>query len=523
MRRHVVKYCEELVELSKILLVEDAYEDVARQLLARVVEVTGAGSGFLVVREESRSYQLHFEAGRDQEGLSEVERRFSSSLVRRTIRTARQLYIANLVEDPRFAGTESADTIGPCSVLVTPLLQEEEVFGVLYLENRKRIDSFHVDDRSFLGQFAEMASLFLLRSLERERLIEKNRILERDLLARYDFDGIVTHHPKMIALLKVVAQVAAAEVPVLILGESGTGKELIARAIHVNSPRRRGPLATVHCGALSPTLLESELFGHVRGAFTGARRERRGRLAAAENGTLFLDEIGEASLEVQAKLLRFLQFGEIQRVGSDRTERTSTRVIAATHRDLHQMRQRGEFREDLYYRLKVLELTVPPLRERASDVPLLVEHFLDRFWPYEGDRPRFSRRAQRRLAAYDYPGNVRELAHLVERACVLARGPGLDVDLLPPELDIQPGASSETALTTLLDQNAEIEAPNLEKLTVDSLKAAREAAVAKVESRFLEALMELHGGNVSQAARHSGIHRTYLHKLLARYPQAFDR
>ncbi|MCP4659622.1 MAG: sigma-54-dependent Fis family transcriptional regulator [bacterium] len=331
-----------------------------------------------------------------------------------------------------------------------------------------------------------------------------SRAARGDLFASHDFSGIVTRHPSMIRVLEQVAQMAEAEAPVLNRGETGTGKELIARALHVNSSRRRGPFITVNCAALSSTLLESELFGHVSGAFTGAQRERRGRLASAQSGTLLLDEVGEIPHEVQAKLLRFLQFGEVQRVGSDRVERVDTRVLAATNRDLRRMIAEGEFREDLYFRLKVLEIELPPLRSRRSDITLLTQHFLDRCWRRDGEAPRLTPAVLQRIRTYSYPGNVRELAHLVERLCVLARGSEIDLDLLPPEL---------------------VDAPHEEEvgeawptLTAEALKAAKKAAGERVERSFLESLMAYCNGNVSQASRESGIHRTYLYKLLGRHP-----
>jgi len=257
---------------------------------------------------------------------------------------------------------------------------------------------------------------------------------------------------------------------------------------------------------LKITLLESELFGHVAGAFTDAKRDRAGRLASAHGGTLFLDEVGEIPIEAQAKLLRFLQFGEIQRLGSDRTEKVDVRIVAATHRDLRQMGKDGRFREDLYFRLKVLDLTLPPLCERRGDVALLADHFLHRFWRRPGERPRWTPRAERALLAHPYPGNVRELAHAVERACLLARGPDLDLDLLPPDMA---GAASGPAAE-----------PAFSELTSGGLNEAREASVAAVEQRFLVELMRRCNGNVSRAARESGLHRTYLQKLLARHREA---
>jgi transcriptional regulator with GAF, ATPase, and Fis domain len=497
-----VSLYEELFEISKLLLAEEGSERAAETLLRRLVERCGAESGFLVVREEG-SYRQRFEVGSSREERSDLERRFSRTLVRQAIETGAVVYVPNLIEDPRFSSEESAPLIGRCSALVAPLRHEGQVYGVVYLENRSRVDSFDPASRALVAELAGIAGLFLLRASEREALRQRNRSLERDLFSQHDFQGVVTRDPRMLEILRVVAQVAGADAPVLVLGETGTGKELIARALHVNSPRRSRPFVTVHCSALPATLLESELFGHVAGAFTDAKRERTGRLAAAHGGTLFLDEAGEIPLEVQAKLLRFLQFGEVQRLGADRVEKVDVRVVAATHRNLRQMVRDGRFREDLYFRLKVLDLTLPPLRERLGDVPLLVDRFLSQHWRRPGERPRWTPRAERALLSYAYPGNVRELAHAVERACLLARGPELDLDLLPAEIA---GAVPDSAAE-----------PRFRELTGEALNEAREASVAAVERHFVSELMRRCEGNVSRAAREAGIHRSYLQKLLARH------
>lgn len=497
---------EELFQISKLLLAEEDAERTPEVLLRRLVESCGAETGFLVVREDG-SFRQKFDVGYDRGQLSAIERRFSRTLVREAIETGELLYLPNLIEDPRFASGESALVIGRCCALVAPLRHGGEVYGVVYLENRRQVDSFSPECRRLLAEFAEVAGLVLLRASEREALRRRNQSLERELFAQHDFAGIVTRDPRLVAVLRVVAQVAGADAPVLVFGETGTGKELIARALHVNSPRRARPFVTVHCAALPGTLLESELFGHVAGAFTDAKKDRPGRLAAAHGGTLFLDEVGEIPLEAQAKLLRFLQFGEIQRLGSDRVEKVDVRVVAATHRDLKQLSRDGKFREDLYFRLKVLDLTLPPLRERRGDVPLLADHFLRRHWRRPGETPRWTARAESAFAAYGFPGNVRELAHAVERACLLAQGPELDADLLPPEL----GALAGPPLAG---------PERFESLTGETLNAAREAGVAEVERRFVDELMRRCDGNVSRAAREANLHRSYLQKLLARHRPA---
>jgi transcriptional regulator with GAF, ATPase, and Fis domain len=493
-----------LVELARLLLSADDEDKTAEVLLGRVLELTGAERGFIVVRQDE-SYVQKLNIGFDRSRLSRAQRAFSRSIVRGAIESRQLVYSPDVLSDPRFAELESVQDLGCASVLAAPLHHADEVYGVIYLERRGRPADFDPDAHRFLSAFSELAGLFLLRALERQALRERNLSLEHDLLAQHDFAGILTRDSKMLGLLRTVAQVAGSGATVLILGETGTGKELVARALHLNGPRRRKPFVPVHCTALPGTLLESELFGHTRGAFTGAERERSGRIASAEGGTLFLDEIAEIPLELQSKLLRFLQFGELQRLGSDRVEKVDVRVVAATHQDLQALIRTGRFRQDLYFRLNLLELSLPPLREREGDVPLLAEHFLRKYWTRSGPEPRWTRPAWRLLEGHAYPGNVRELEHIVERACLLATGPELDAELLPSALRAAAATPAASRFGTF----------NREELA-----EARETALAEVERSYVLGLLERCEGNVSRAARESGFPRSHIQRMLARHRSA---
>jgi DNA-binding NtrC family response regulator len=270
------------------------------------------------------------------------------------------------------------------------------------------------------------------RAMEKAKLSSEAAGLRERLDSRFSFGEILGNHPSMQRLLKTVAQVAASRASVLITGESGTGKELIASAIHQNSNRRRGPFVRLNCAALAESLLESELFGHEKGSFTGAAGKRQGRFEQADGGTLFLDEVSEVPLPLQVKLLRFLQEREFERVGGNDTIRVDVRIVAASNRDLRAMVKDGTFREDLFYRLDVIRLDVPPLRARRSDIPLLAQHFLRRF-AKENEREidGFTDAALQALLAYPWPGNVRELENAIERAVVLCTDSSLDAALLP--------------------------------------------------------------------------------------------
>jgi DNA-binding NtrC family response regulator len=257
---------------------------------------------------------------------------------------------------------------------------------------------------------------------ERHRLLSENRELREALQMHHRIEGIIGEGGRMLEVFSLVRRVASSEATVLIRGESGTGKELIAKAIHYGSPRAPGPMIRVNCAALPETLLESELFGHEKGAFTGAVAARKGRFELADGGTLFLDEIGDLPLALQAKLLRVLQEREFERLGSSKPIRVDVRILTATHRDLEALLKAGQFREDLYYRLNVVTIALPALRERREDIPLLMDHFVQRFAEKNHKTIRgFTHDAREMLLRYDYPGNVRELENIIERAVVLTR------------------------------------------------------------------------------------------------------
>ncbi len=284
----------------------------------------------------------------------------------------------------------------------------------------------------------------LERCLEGATLKRDARRMRKQLSEKYRFENIVGQSPEMQVVFKSVQQVAPSRATVLITGESGTGKELIASALHHNSERSPKPFVKLHCAALAESLLESELFGHERGSFTGAEKRRLGRFEQADGGTLFLDEIGEISPSVQVKLLRVLQEHEFERVGSSQPVKVDVRVVAATNRDLKKMVEQGQFREDLYYRLNVINLRLPPLRERSGDIAPLALHFLATFAKENGkSAERFDEEALRLLKTYEWPGNVRELENVVERAVVLSDGPIIGRKQLPVELQLAPTVHSE--------------------------------------------------------------------------------
>jgi len=338
----------------------------------------------------------------------------------------------------------------------------------------------------------EELSLLVGKLTNAQALRRENVLLRKALRRQFEFKDMVSKSPKVEAVFELARTAAKSNSTVLILGESGTGKELLARAIHAESPRRDGPFVGVSCVALTETLLESELFGYEKGAFTGAVGSARGKFEIAAAGTLFLDEIGDISLKLQLDLLRVLDTREFRRVGGSQLVKVDVRIIAATNRDLKKLVESGTFREDLYYRLNVIPVTVPPLRERKEDIPLLADHFLAQF-RIEMRKPleAVSAEALEILMAHDWPGNVRELRNVLERGAVLARGPiitSMELELVPPAPSPTPSGSPEPA---------------------DSLR--------EVERRHIVSILRHHNWNITRSAKALGIDRVTLYNKIKRY------
>ncbi|MFO0581464.1 MAG: sigma-54 dependent transcriptional regulator [Anaeromyxobacter sp.] len=356
----------------------------------------------------------------------------------------------------------------------------------------------------------EIVGRSIAKAAERKNLFDRNRQLESQLRERDGGapEGLVGSSAPMREVVRMIEAVAYSATTVLVTGESGTGKELVARALHAKSPRKSHPFVALNCGALTETLLESELFGHVKGAFTGAQRDQKGLFDAADGGTIFLDEIGDIPMATQVRLLRVLQEGEIKRVGSADSVKVDVRVIAATHRDLPKLVKAGKFREDLFYRLNVINVPLPPLRDRVEDIPLLAHHFLRRYADRLAKKVRtLSPEAIELLCGYRWPGNVRELENAVERAVVLCR-----TDALTPT-DLPPAVSGRTAP---LVREAPAGGDDTTWLSL-SYAAAKEQALRRFEKSYVDALMRACDNNISAAARKAGMDRSNFKRVLRKY------
>ena len=326
--------------------------------------------------------------------------------------------------------------------------------------------------------------LLLERVANHLKLKTENRMLREKIKSKQGFGSIVGRAPEMEKLYRIIAKAAHSSHPVLILGESGTGKEMVARAIHFSGPYRDKPFIPVDCGSLVPTLIESELFGYVKGAFTGAVQSKEGLLAIAEGGTVFLDEVGELPVDLQAKLLRAIQEKEIRQVGSTKRVPINVRILAATNRDLEQSVAQGSFRRDLYFRLNVLSLRIPPLRERRQDIPLLVAHFLERITRSSGQEHTLSDEALKAMLAYDWPGNVRELENCLDRACALNTGPVIHIGDLPGAIsrtqsNVPVAGEASAKIIPMADLEKQTILNTITQLNGDKLLAARLLGIGK--------------------------------------------
>jgi transcriptional regulator with GAF, ATPase, and Fis domain len=535
-----------------------AEHDLARlleTLMDSAITLTGAERGFLLLDSREGDLaraplgsELEVAVARnlDGENLRRPQHKLSHSLALEVFASGEPVLATDAQLDPRFAEQESVHSGSLRSILCVPLISRGRTIGALYVDNRFTSGAFSREHGAILEALASQAAIaihtarLIARLRQREAELEQSRaevvglnarleaelastedalvearrqlVSERDAAARRaDYEAIRGESPQLHALFRLIDRVRDHDFPVLVVGESGTGKELVARAVHVTGARKGGPFVAINCGALPESLLESELFGHVRGAFTGAVGDRRGLFEQADGGTLFLDEIGEMPLSMQVKLLRVLQTGEITRVGGAGTRRVAVRVLAATHRDLDRMVREGTFREDLLFRLRVVDLPVPALRQREGDLELLADHFLaaNRAAGIGAVRS-ITKGALRRMRAYPWPGNVRELETFLKSACLFAEGEVLDVADVAPLLERalghaaqRQGGAPASAAAALAGAGA---AP--------AGRWSAEGSLAEVERAVVLARLQALGGNKRAAAESLGIDRSTLyHKL----------
>ncbi len=489
-----------LLDIARSLNRAGRVEELLDRILVYALEITGAERAYLLQRDDGGRLRTVASRTRDgSPGDPSVLAEISHSILDRVLDQGSTLYVSDALNNPDFMARRSVRELSLRTVVCVPIPGPSGAAGALYVDSRDVAGLIDREGVEILEAFGAQAGVALETAAHRERLEEtaesleaENRTLKQALGQRSNWDRIMGQSQAMEKVFMVLDRVVGNAVTVLMQGETGTGKELVAQALHFNGPRREANFIPVNCGALPENLLESELFGYRRGAFTGAERDHAGLVETASGGTLFLDEIGEITPPLQVKLLRVLQEGEVRRIGENIPRKVDVRIVAATHRDLVEEVKAGRFREDLYYRVNVVTVNLPPLRERGEDVILLAEHFLGRTRERIG-RPglRFGGEARRLLMSYNWPGNVRELMNAVERAGALSRS-----EIIEPD-DLLPGLRSRAPVRTVREGTLKA-----------TLQSAEEAAI-------LDALRES-GGNISQAARLLGVSRQHLHTRIRR-------
>ena len=431
-REDSLRYLSKLAELSVETMSEPHIDRVLQILVDGLIDLLGASKGFLILTESEKPW-VSVARNMEQQDIPDEESAYSDSILRAVIESGEPVIVSDALKDRRFSGATSIMSMKLSSVLAAPLVFKGQVLGLLYLGNDNVVNLFTKQDLELLRVFAAQAAAFLSNALLRKELAERVDDLSTRVSAE-SFGDMIGSCPSMQRVYQRVAKVAPTDVSVLIQGETGSGKELIARELHRRGNRIDGPFVAINCGAIPENLLESELFGHVRGAFTGAVQSQPGKFQMAGGGTLFLDEIGELPLNLQVKLLRVLQEKQVVRVGATKPENVDIRVVAATNKNLAKEVEHGAFREDLYYRLNVILVSLPPLRDRGDDVLLIAETFLKRFAAeYKAALTGFDASAIRGLRLYHWPGNIRELENKIKRATIFAEGPLVSADDL--ELD----------------------------------------------------------------------------------------
>ena len=463
-------------------------DQLLKKALELAVEAMGADRGFILLNssDTENNYtvksSINFSASQLNEALN-----FSTTVVDEVMKEGKPILLHEALGDTPFKASQSIVIQQIQSIACVPLRRKQRHVGAIYMDSLNDRSRFRSGNLSFLEGFANLAAIGLENAHLYQTLRNENRQLRNELQSAHGFDEIIGSSPAINSLFDTMKRLLDNQATILIEGESGTGKELVARAIHYNGIRKEKPFLALFCGSLPDTLLQSELFGHKKGSFTGATADKPGLFEVADGGTLFLDEVGDLSPTLQTALLRVLQEGEVKRVGESKPRKVDVRVISATNKSIENLIQEGNFREDLYYRLNTIRLETPPLRNRIEDIPLLANHFLDKY--ATGKRSAiegFTRDALKRMQKHHWPGNVRELQNTIERAVIMSNESMVGVkDLNLPE-ESQPPAD----FTNLLQQGLNLK---------------------EIEQEVVKKALASNDGNVSETARQLGVSRTWIH------------
>jgi Nif-specific regulatory protein len=481
-----------LIEINT--LINSDYQDV-RTLLTRILESAtqlcgGEASSLLLVDNESRDLYFEIALGAKGPQVKQFTVKMGEGIAGWVAQHNKPIIVNDVINDKRHLRSISAKIDYPSkTMMAVPMRIKDRCIGVIELINKKDEKVFVQDDLEWLEIFANQAALAIVNARSIEKAHNEIQLLQDQIKTDQGYHTMVAKSPMILEKIEIIDRVAKTDSSVLILGESGVGKEIFAEQIHLRSARNRDPFIRVNCAALPEGLLESELFGHVKGAFTNAIANRQGRFELADKGTIFLDEIGDLPLSLQVKLLRVIQEKTFEKVGSDISVTVDVRILAATNRDIEAQVEKGEFRSDLYYRLNVLPIYIPPLRQRPEDIPELADFFLKKFMretkkQFEG----FSNDALQTMLSYSWPGNIRELENCVERACVIGKNKWIqqeDLFLKPPG-----GAAAEGGDRSL------------------------KAAINTFKARYIRKVLEENHWNQTETAKALDIQRTYLSRLV---------
>jgi transcriptional regulator with GAF, ATPase, and Fis domain len=468
---------------------DTAPEKLFAAMLEKLVEVTRAEKGFVIVMQDG---ERHLAASHNVQNETMDITKVSDSILNQVVEHLQPLIVSDAASDSRFARAKSVVDLRLSSVMCVPMIYRKDLLGVIYLGNDSVTDLFTERDLALLKIYSAQCALVVFHALQLNQLRLDNKNLRTQLQAASQGEMIGTC-PPMKQVFQVLKRVAPRDLSVLILGETGTGKELVAREVHRLSTRKDRGFVAINCGAIPENLLESELFGHKKGSFTGAVTDKVGKVEAANGGTLFLDEIGEMPMNLQVKLLRVLQERVIERVGDLEPRPVDIRVVAATHKDLQEMIREGRFREDLYYRLNEMSIPLPPLRERGEDIVVLGQYFLNLYREQYGSKPRgFTNQALLAMKNYYWPGNVRELENRLKKAVIMS-----DRALLnPDDLGLQEGGKRDIKPLSEAEEDFKLEYIRraLDLNNWNKAQTARDLGIdARTVFRYIEKFKELDG------------------------------
>ncbi len=479
---------EALLKISQTINSINDYDELLEQIMDLAISNLNAERGVIALKEGKRilpAVAREF-TQKDLSDLTEI----SSSIINQVLSEQKPALIHDALETD-FKSAQSVIMHSIQSVLCVPMISREKILGVIYVDSRSRKGVFTQDDLDFLSAFSLQAAIAVENARLKKLLMEENKYLKTELVKTTRFESIIGRSAQMSKVFDLMQKVLNSNIPVLIEGETGTGKEVVARALHYNGARQKGKFVALYCGSVPETLLESELFGYKKGAFTGAVTDKKGLFEEADKGTLFLDEIIDVSLSIQAKLLRVLQEGEFRRVGETLSRKADVRIISASNRKIDQAVKDGKFREDLFYRIQGLTINLPPLRDRGDDILLLANHFLGHYAQKENKIIKgFNPQSKEMLLSYHWPGNVRELENAVARACALTSSDKITTEDLGLKLEISMVVSGQGGL---------------------------KGEVAGKEKEYIINILKEVSGNRTRAAQKMGISRRSLQYKIKEY------